>query len=88
MDRDEIENLKKILHDRLIEMMGDRRRSGVRWVVTEGDDARDFLTALGKDNLAGTGVAWNDYVRQLRARLREYGGWIVGAVAEGEPPSS
>lgn len=83
-DEAAIPDARKQLHDNLIASMGDRRTGGVQWIWHTGQDAIDFLKAM----LEGDGHApgWNDYIRRLRAMLREYDGWIVAAVADGKRP--
>lgn len=38
-----IEEVRRITHDRLIEGLGDRRRSGVRWWEAEGERAIEVV---------------------------------------------
>lgn len=81
---DDLEEAKKLSHDLLIASMGDRRTGGVQWRYWTGDDAtrvlRDYTT---------TGGPWKadewDILRRIRAHLREYGGYLIIAMAEGTP---
>lgn len=90
MDETDVETLKQTLHDNLIRMMGDRRTGGVSWIVARDDDARDLLRMLRETpdvTEGGHSTDWNEYVRRCSARLREYGGIIVAAMADGSPPT-
>lgn len=68
-------------HDALIEDMGDRRRGGVQWRQYTGKDAVDALAQMTVD----ADMVAADYYRRIGAHLREYGGWLVLALAAGDP---
>jgi hypothetical protein len=72
---------RKQTHDRLIEMMGDRRTGGVTWRWWTGEQAVEALERL-KEGASG-GLA--DYYRRISAHLREWDGFVVMASAPGRP---
>lgn len=88
---DQVEGLKRSTHDAVIRQLGAARRSGVAWRIAQGAGASDLLAVLANpDDKAGhgpdvTSQELHDYYRRLRGLLREYGGFIVVAIAEGEP---
>jgi hypothetical protein len=69
---------RQVTHDALIEMLGPRRRSGVRWTMHEGSEALEACSVLLQSATGGSA----DYYRQLRGKVREFGGWIVIAYAQ------
>lgn len=78
-DEASIELAKKQTHDTLIALMGDRRIGGVQWRIHTGQEAVEALGVLRK----GATGEHADYYRQIGAHLREYGGYLVVAMAPG-----
>lgn len=81
-DADDLEDAKRRTHDGLLGMMGDQRTGGVQWIIREGDAARALLGQLWQ----GADEELSTYYRQLRGHLREYGGYLVVAIAPGRKP--
>lgn len=75
---EDLEECQHQAHDTLVAGMGENRVGPVRFSVSSGDEAQVMLTQLGEGN---TNQAMLDHYRRLRAMLREYGGWIVVALA-------
>lgn len=73
-------------HDSLIEQMGPARRGPVHWMHFDGiDEARPVLEAFV---VGETDQHALDYIRQIRAHFREWGGYLVVAYARGAKPPS
>lgn len=70
---------RKRAHDQLIELMGDHPRGPVRWTWHTGDEAHLVLDQMVRTE---TSAALLDHYRRLRAHLREWGGYLVLAMAE------
>lgn len=77
-----VEETKKRTHDNLLELMGDRRVGPVQWLIERGDAARKVLDMLRP----GAAVKLADYYDGIEARLKEFGGLLVVAIAEGRQP--
>ncbi len=77
----DLEEAKQQTHDGLIKLMADRRRGGVHWRICQAgtDQAREALAKL----FDGADVELADYYRQIAGMMREYGGFMVIALAEG-----
>lgn len=89
MDAESLPEARQQAHDILVMQMGDRRAGPVEWRTYEGEAA---LKVIGE---YGRGYAPDSYqasiVRRMRGHLREYGGFIVIALAPEKPapePSS
>lgn len=76
----ELPQARQQTHDMLIAGLGARRRSGVQWRWWTGEEAYSVLD----QHLAGPTDQAAHY-RRLRALLREHGGLLVMALAEGKP---
>lgn len=76
--KSDLAEARRQTHDTLIAMLGDRRRGGVRWQQHTGADA---VRALGIMREGATGEL-ADHYRRVAGHLREYGGWLVVAMAE------
>lgn len=70
-----VDEAKQATHDRLIAQLGARRRSGVAWDVLEGEAAKAQLRHLHSHS---------DQWRQGMAKLREFGGFLVVAMANAD----
>ena len=87
----DLDHVKQETHDRVIARLGDRRTGGVRWKIA-GPDQADAYAALdhlakrpeNPDDVAHS-EGWYEHIRRLRALVREYGGYIVIAMAPGRP---
>lgn len=79
----ELTEARRATHDSLIAQLGPARRGGVSWMFETGEQAVALLDEVAKDPPSSVHA---DYFRQMRACLREYGGWIVVAMAPGERP--
>lgn len=83
----DIEDAKKMTHDTLIQLMGDTRDGPVSWLVTNGAEAdkllNDILASPDRAPMRGsdTDSGW----REVRAKLRADGGYLVIAMAPGRP---
>lgn len=87
---------RKVTHDELIALLGDRRRSGVKWYVEYGVDARVKLEALYAEPDDGvqrtlssvTQTQLQQGLDQYRAFLKEHGddGCLIVAFAEAVEP--
>jgi hypothetical protein len=80
---DDLPELRQGTHDTVIKLLGTRRTSGVRWVQFEGEEAYTHLERLVEKCTDPKLLAM---YRQIRGLLREHGGWVVTAMAEGSPP--
>ena len=80
LDESDLPAARQQSHDTLIALMGDQRTGGVQWLQRTGDDATQLLGQLFED---ATGEA-SDYYRRIGGHLREYGGWLVVAIAPGK----
>lgn len=69
-------------HDTLLALLGERRRGPVHWSWWSGADAFQALRVLAEDTPTAEHA---DNYRRLRAHLREYGGYLVVAMAKGQP---
>lgn len=78
----DVDATKTITHDHLLELMGDRRRSGVTWRVYAGFDAVEAIDAMVRDS-TGT-VELRRYYRDIRSKLMALGGFLVLASARGQ----
>lgn len=84
----DVAEAKRLTHDQLISTMGARRTGGVRWVVAgDVDESYRLVEIIASNEGAAAPLTEleGNYVRQLRAHLREYGGLIVVALAPGAP---
>lgn len=70
-------------HDGLIALMGASRRGGIQWRQWTGSDASEALNGLWHD---ATPPDLADHYRRVAGHLREYGGWLVLAMARGDRP--
>ena len=67
-------------HDTLLKIMGDERTGGVQWLQWTGDEAWAALREI-REGATGEHA---DYYRRISGHLREYGGWLVLAMAPGK----
>lgn len=74
----DIVNARKATHDALIAAVGDRRNGPVAWREATGADALALLNEIAVDPPS---EEHGNYYRQLRGKLREFGGYIVVALA-------
>lgn len=81
--KDDLPDARRQTHDLLIKLMGARRTGPVSWVWWTGDEAHQALDRAAEGELRTEHLA--NY-RQLRAHLREWGGYIVLATAPGTQP--
>lgn len=79
----DLAEVRQVTHDNLIEAMGDRRLGGVEWRTIAGPDAVEVLDRFLADP-GETDERRLDIYRELR-RLSETGGFLVVALAPGEP---
>lgn len=79
----DLDEAKRMGHDTLVALMGDRRTGPICWRWYEGANAARFLDQYQAGQTAGT--AEFEYVRAVRAHLREYGGFVLLTIAEGNP---
>jgi hypothetical protein len=77
---DDLEEAKKRSHDLVIDMLGSRRRGGVRWQIARGADATTVLDKMTEGELDPVLL---DHYRRIRGLLRENGGIVVLAMAPG-----
>lgn len=79
---DDLEDAKSASHDLLIASMGARRTGPVEWRWWTGDEARRRLSTLweGWENPTAYEA---DVLRRIGAHLREYGGYLIIAMAKG-----
>lgn len=83
---DALDECMRTSHDKLIAMMGDLRTGGVRWQVSENVDHARTMCDLYVEGLgASMSEELGNYVRQIRGKLREYGGTVVMTMAPGRP---
>lgn len=82
-DDDALPELRQKTHDTVISLLGANRRSGVRWHQYQDQAAYDHLEAM---TVGCTDTALLELYRTCRGYLREYGGWIVTAMADGTKP--
>jgi hypothetical protein len=73
------EDGRKASHDALIAALGPLRVSGVSWREATGDEAHALLDEMTAGEMD---EAHRDHYRRIRAHLREYGGWVVVALAK------
>lgn len=86
-DEDSLDQAKKSTHDILIGLLGDRRRGGVSWIIESGTPAAEVVSKFIESG-------WEDggdyreltHYRQVKAHLREHGGFVVVAVAAAVMP--
>lgn len=83
-NEDALPEARQRTHDHLIASMGANRTGGVKWSQLQTEAGKDFLNNIIGDE--GNSAELNDYYRRLYAHLREYGGWLVVATAEGRRP--
>lgn len=76
---DDLETTRQQTHDILVQLMGDRRVGRVSWRWWTGPAAEQSLGILGQ---GATGEN-AEYYRQIGAHLRQYGGFLVVAMAPG-----
>lgn len=81
---DDLPEARQRSHNALIATMGANRTGGVKWSQLQTEAGKDFLANIIGDE--GNSAELNDYYRRLMAHLREYGGWLVVAQAEGRRP--
>lgn len=77
---DDLKEAKRLSHDNVVDALGDRRTGPVQWRYATGPDAHrllDQVAAGPKSDELG------DHYRRLRAHLREWGGYIIVAMARG-----
>lgn len=79
----DLEKAKRQSHDILVEMMGDRRSGPVHWRWWESGDGADEALRVLSEAAAPHEL---DHYRRVRAHLREYGGFVIVALAKGQPP--
>lgn len=76
---DAVDEARRVTHDQLIAMMGDRRLGGVTWRTASGEQARDIVSAA------------MDFEPRWAGCLRKLEEWpeavLVVATAPGLPPS-
>lgn len=80
---DDLPEARQQTHDKLCALMGDTRTSGVQWLWYRDEHATEALDRL---QLEDDPPELSDYYRRIRAHLREYGGYLVVAMAEGIEP--
>ena len=83
---DDLDHAKQSSHDALIATMGDRRTGGVQWRWWTGQEAHQVLAMLRTDKLEVEDEHTANTYRRIAAHLREYGGYLIVAMAEGTPP--
>jgi len=79
--RSDVDEVKQLTHDRLVELMGPNRIGPVRWRVSSGAVAIAELDAMSKGEKA-PGLAL-EYA-EMRRRLKSRGGFLVTAFARGQ----
>jgi hypothetical protein len=83
---EDLEETKRATHDGLISLMGDRRTGGVRWRICTGETEGNEALRVLRDGVRDQALL--DHYRRLAAHLREWGGHLVVAMAEGTPPET
>lgn len=78
---DDLPDTRQATHDTLIALMGDKRTGGVKWLWWTGAEAE---RALGIMRQGAVGEHADNY-RRCAGHLREYGGYLVVAMAQGSP---
>lgn len=81
---EDLEDAKQQTHDGLIALMGDRRTGGVQWRICEGREQGEEALRVLRHGC--TDQALLDLYRRHGAHLREWGGYLVVAMAEGVAP--
>lgn len=81
----DLTDAREALHDALIKLMGDQRTGSVFWVWREGQHAHELLNQVAVDERSQEIL---DHYRRVRAHLREYGGFVVIAMAPGNPKAA
>lgn len=80
----DIDRVKKQTHDPLIANMAGCRASGVRWTIKSGENA---LKAIREGLRPGASPEFEVKVlAPIEERLRESGGYLVVAMADGVAP--
>lgn len=84
---DHLEEAKRATHDTLIEMLGDQRRSGVRWHVSNVRQGALRVVYKMIEECRADGVGDDEPILQHYIKIRDmltlHGGMLVVAMAEG-----
>lgn len=84
----DLTDARKQTHDALIKLMGGLRTGPVAWQWHTGEPAMAAIGEfMGSPEAQGSPVYAN-YYRQIRGKLREYGGYVVIAFAPGDKPTT
>lgn len=81
----DLEELRRQTHDLLIKLLGESRTSGVTWRQYSGAAALSAVTMLRLDAVTHQ-LEWVAMCDELERKLRDEGGYLVIATAEGDPP--
>lgn len=76
---DDLDLCQTQLHDKLIAMLGPKRRGPVTWIWRGGDQALALLDTLDRDD---DEPELREHYARVRSHLEEHGGLVVVAKAE------
>lgn len=83
---EDLDDCRHLLHDQLIEQLGTRRRGPVQWTWSTGPSAIEQIEVLlAPIDGEPASLELSDLYRQILGLLREFGGFVVTAMAEAVP---
>lgn len=82
LDETDLPDARRKLHDALVGFMGDKRTGPVTWRWWSDSEAVDQLRKMRAGGIPRGADA--DQERRVAACLREYGGYLVVAMAPGK----